>query len=359
VSVILATFNRGPLLVRLLHQLAAQDFPTDEMEVVVVDDGSKEPAVDFVEPHRAALSYSLTIITQANAGAAAARQRAATAATGELLVILDDDMQIRPNFISEHVRLHRQGSGKTCVMGRYASDPGIASMPLFERYYANMWDKLTRNVREGRLPVTGTIFSTGNASVRREDFLAVGGFDLSLKQAEDTELGLKLEKHGVTMVFSETAYTLHGSDHTELSRWLIRNYRYGVYDTRIARKHAWAAHADPWRYVFYLPKLGLPFLATSVVAPTFARLVSGVMVQATLAADKMGMQRLALRGAGVVFGMEYFRGVREENGSLGETVSALGTFLVKAGARPEPLPGVPRFLTRAAKALLAGRLARS
>jgi GT2 family glycosyltransferase len=352
VSVILATYNRGPLLVRLLRQLAAQDFPMAEMEVVVVDDGSKEPALGFVEPHRTSLPYSLTILAQANAGAATARQRAAAAASGELLVILDDDMQIRPDFISEHVRIHRQGSGKTCVMGRYASDPDIASMPLFERYYANMWDKLTRSVRNGRMPVTGTIFSTGNGSMRREDFIAVGGFDLALKQAEDTDLGLKLERHGVAMVFSESAYTLHGSDHTELSRWLVRNYRYGIYDTRIGLKHDWAAHADPWRYVFYLPKLGLPFIATSVLAPTLARHVSAVMVQAALAADKMGLEQLALRGAGVVFGMEYFRGVREENGSLGRSVAALASFLVKAGARSEPLPGVPRFLSRVAKAVL-------
>src|SRR5438093_867926 len=82
------------------------------------------------------------------------------------------------------------------VMGRYASDPDLASKPLFERWYANMWDNLTVNVREGRVPVTGTILSTGNASMRRDDFLAVGGFDLTLRQAEDSELGLKLEKSG-------------------------------------------------------------------------------------------------------------------------------------------------------------------
>ena len=107
VSVVLATYNRGPILVRLLRQLAAQDFPADEMEVVVVDDGSREPAASLLEPLRSELPYRLLVLTQANAGAAAARQRAVMHASGELLVILDDDMQIRPEFISEHARIHR------------------------------------------------------------------------------------------------------------------------------------------------------------------------------------------------------------------------------------------------------------
>jgi GT2 family glycosyltransferase len=350
VSVILATYNRGPILVRLLRQLAVQDFPAARMEVIVVDDGSKEPAALLLEPLKGELPYRLTVLSQANAGAAAARQRAATRATGDLLVILDDDMQIERWFVAEHVRIHRETPGRCCVMGRYASDPDIASMPLFERYYANMWDKLTAGVRTGHQPVNGTLLATGNASMRREDFLAVGGFDVALKQDEDADLGLKLERSGVTMVFSETAYVLHGSDHTDLSRWLRRNHGYGVYDLRLARKHDWAVHADPWRYYFMLPKLGVPFITASVLSPALSRRVSGLVMKAAMAVDHVGMRKLALRGAGVVFGMEYFRGLREENGSLSQTLSSLVTFLEKAARSPELPAGVPRVLTRVAKA---------
>jgi GT2 family glycosyltransferase len=353
VSVILATHNRGPLLLRLIRQLAAQTYPMGRIEVVVVDDGSREPAAALLEPLAAGLPYKLTVITQANAGAAAARQRAATAASGELLVILDDDMQIEPWFVGEHVRIHRETPGHCCVMGRYASDPNIASMPLFERYYANMWDKLAAGVRRGVQPVNGTILATGNASMRREDFLAVGGFDVALKQDEDADLGLKLEKSGVKMVFSESAYTLHGSDHTDLNRWLRRSHDYGVYDLRLARKHDWAAHADPWRYYFLLPKLGLPFVTTSVLSPAVSKPLSGLVMKAAMAVDRAGMSKLALRGAGVVFGMEYFRGLREESGSLSQALSSLVAFLDKAGRGPELPTGVPRVFTRVARALRA------
>ncbi len=351
VSVILATYNRGPLLVRLLRQLAEQDFPFGSMEVIVVDDGSKEPAALLLEPMKASLPYDLSVLTQANAGAAAARQRAAIRASGELLVILDDDMQVGPRFIAEHVRIHREARGRCCVMGRYASDPDIASMPLFERYYANMWDKLTEGVRTGRQPVNGTLLATGNASMRRADFLAVGGFDVALKQDEDADLGLKLEGTGVKMVFSESAFVLHGSDHTDLTRWLRRNHGYGIYDSRLALKHDWAAHADPWRYCFLLPKLGLPFVATSLVSPLASKALSALVLRTAMVVDRFGFERLALRGAGVVFGMEYFRGVREENGSLLRTWAAFASFLDKVERLPDASPRVPVLVRRVAKVL--------
>lgn len=356
VSIIMATYNRGRLLERLLRQIGAQTFPMKDLEVVIVDDGSKEPVGQWLEPLKKELPYALTLVTQKNAGAAAARQNAASHARGEYLIILDDDMQIEPSFVEEHLRIHRSASPRhACVMGRYAADPDIASKPLFERYYANMWDKLTENVREGRMPVTGTILSTGNASMRRDDFMSVGGFDLSLRQAEDSELGLKLEKSGVKMVFSAEAYTLHGSDHTEWAKWLRRNHGYGIFDLRIARKHEWAAHADPWRYFFTLPKLGLPFVTTSVLAPAVAKKVSSAVLKTAMAVDKLGMEKLALRGAGVVFGMEYFRGVREENGSFAKTLASFGDFLAKASSAPDPLPGLPKVLTKVGSFLRKSR----
>src|SRR5450631_34137 len=77
VSVIMATYNRGPLLVRLLKQIALQTYPMGDLEVVIVDDGSKVPVAPVLEPLKKDLPYPLTVITQANAGAAAARQNAA------------------------------------------------------------------------------------------------------------------------------------------------------------------------------------------------------------------------------------------------------------------------------------------
>src|SRR5579862_3427201 len=64
ISVVLATYNRLDLLKRLLGCLARQTFDPSRFEVIVVDDGSKEP----VELDARDYPFALTLIRQANGG---------------------------------------------------------------------------------------------------------------------------------------------------------------------------------------------------------------------------------------------------------------------------------------------------
>ena len=319
-SVVMATWNRLPSLRRLLGQLAAQDLAPQRFEVVVVDDGSKEPVAPHLTP--ADYPFGLTIITQANAGAAAARHRGITEARGALLVITDDDMQVGPGFLSAHLAEHPAGSRRV-VLGRIKADPAVQDMPFFERWYAFRLDSMAERIRSGELVLHGSAIYTGNVSLRRADYLAVGGFDPELKRSEDAELGLKLEESGVTFGFSEAAYTLHGSDHTSEAVWLKRAFLYGVYDSRIGRKHPALPNADPWRFLFKVRAPARPLVAAAVVAPSLTRPVSAAALALVRAADRAGFPRAAFAGTAVVYTMEYYRGVREEAGSLPAAVKAL------------------------------------
>ena len=49
ISVVIATYNRPELIERVLAQLAGQTLPPSRFEVVVVDDGSKEPVLSRLE----------------------------------------------------------------------------------------------------------------------------------------------------------------------------------------------------------------------------------------------------------------------------------------------------------------------
>jgi GT2 family glycosyltransferase len=328
VSVVVATFNRLPLLQRLLEQLAAQTLPPSDFEVLVVDDGSATP----VAPALSALAtpYALTVETQANAGAAAARDRGIRKARGELLVITDDDMQVGKGFLAQHLAAHPPGS-RRAVMGRIQSDPALGQMPFFERWYAYRLDTLARTVADGTRTLKGNSVYTGNLSLRRADYLQVGGFDFSLKRSEDSELGLRLEQAGVEIAFSQEAITLHGSDHTSEAVWLKRAFLYGVYDSKIFAKHAQVPHADPWRYLLKLQAVARPLLAAAVVAPSLSQPLSRAGLLAVKAADKAGLQRLAFAGSSVVYTMEYFRGVREAAGSLPGALTGLAKHLLKRG----------------------------
>ena len=310
-SLVVATFNRPVSLARLLRELAAQTLPASDFEVVVVDDGSAVP----VEPQLRSLApaYAMRVVAQANAGAAAARHRGVLEARGELIVIVDDDMELPAAFLAEHLAQHPPGSRRV-VLGRMLAPPG--RLPIFERYHAVMLDRLAEDVRRGRVQPRGTHLFTGNVSFRRADYFAAGGFDASLKQSEDAELGIRLEKAGAEVQLCEAAYSIHHSDHTSVETWMRRAYQYGLWDHRIAQKHPDVPAADPWRFLSMVHPISRPILIASVGLPRLMAGIAWLGIRCAQALDRLGASRPAVAAATLVYGVQYYRGLRAAVGSL-------------------------------------------
>jgi serine acetyltransferase/GT2 family glycosyltransferase len=327
VSVVIATYNRGAALERLLRQLAEQTLPASELEVIVVDDGSAQP----VEPRLRGLDvpYRLRVLTRANGGPAVARHAGIEAATGAVLVIIDDDMQIDSGFLVEHLRLHPPGS-RNVVLGRLEWDRSTR-LPLFERYHAAMIDRFASGVRDGTVTVRGWHLYTGNVSLRRADYLAVGGFDEGFRLSEDVELGIRLERAGATVIYSSEAATLHSSDHTRLSAWMRRAYNYGVADSRVAEKHDDMPEVSPWRFLFAVSRLSRPILLASALAPVLMGALAWLAMGVSLIFAAVRAERLAIAGTTLVYGMQYYRGVRKHAGSRRRLLRSLLNYL---GERP-------------------------
>jgi len=345
-SVVIATFNRPESVARLLGQLAEQTLRADAFEVVVVDDGSAEPVAPRLEA--LVLPYALRVVTQPNGGPAVARHRAIVAARAPLVVIVDDDMRVGPGFLAAHLAAHPAGS-RRLVLGRLRVDPDTP-LPVFERFQLAQLDRLADDARTGRAPVRGSDVYTGNVSLRRDDYLAVGGFDATLRLSEDAELGMRLERAGVEMTLSEDAWSLHASDHASAAAWMRRARAYGAADGRIADKHAGdaALHgaADPWRFLFQVNPVSRPLLLASALAPSLAQPVARVAMAAARAADALGMGRVAVAGCTFVYGMQYFAGLRDHAGSRGAARERLRRYL--NGARPESLGPIARVAKCAA-----------
>ena len=159
VSVVVATFNRPDRALRLLSQLAGQDYPRSSLEVVVVDDGS---AGDCAARLRAApMPCRFEVIAQDNQGPARARHRGILAARGEIVVLLDDDMQVSPTFVAAHVRYHRAGARRV-VLGRMRPDPGV-DMPLYERSTRTSSPASSRGFGPGRYGCVGLTCARGTS----------------------------------------------------------------------------------------------------------------------------------------------------------------------------------------------------
>jgi GT2 family glycosyltransferase len=306
-SVVIASYNRPEPIRRLLEQLGRQDLPPSSFEVCVVDDGSRVVLRPFVKC--SAYPYALRIFEQENRGAAAARHRGAVESRGRILLFVDDDMQVGTEFVRQHLAYHQQGPA--VVLGRIAAAPGLERMPLFERWHQHLLDRLARDFISGRKKPSGAHLFSGNVSLPREAYFAAGGFDSSLEQAEDTELGFRLERLGMPFRFAAEAISLHCSDHASLEKWRQRARRYGRCDRRIARAHPEVLAASPWSPLFELNPLARPAVGLALLSPRVGRaLASGGMSVAALV-DWLGLTALAYAGVTVVYMNEYFSAIRE------------------------------------------------
>ncbi len=322
VSIVVSTFNRLELLQELLAALGRQSFT--DFEVVVVDDGSRVPVAPVLEATK--YPYSLSVLTQTNAGAAAARHAGIVEAKGEVVIITDDDMLVPAEFVAEHLKLH--DAGYTMVLGQIAYDESLEQKPLFERFHAQQLARFVARYTARPTEVRGVMVCTGNVSFRRADYLAVGGFDKSLDRSEDRELGVRMQKAGAKLVFGPAARTTNRSDHTDLSVWRKRNYQYGVYDSRIHHKHPDLVDADPWHFMFLVNPLSRGLLLLSAAAPGVGQVLSRAAYEMAHQLDQRralhpALEKAAIAGATLSYGLDYFRGVRAEAGSATNAAKGL------------------------------------
>ncbi|MET0387984.1 MAG: glycosyltransferase [Polyangiales bacterium] len=323
-AVVIATYNRGTLLVRLLEDLAAQR-AAGVFEVVIVDDGSEPPARPLCEARR--WPFPLRFIEQANTGQARARHRGISATAADIVVITDDDMALPPDFIAEHRALHAAGAEVVLGLIRPAED--LAQKPLFERFHAAQLAAFATAQRHTDAPPPGAALCTGNVSLRRARYLAVGGFDDTLLRSEDRDLGIRLEKAGAKLVFSERAYCLHHSDHTDRVVWLQRAFNYGISDYHIGRKHADDKRHDPWIFWLLVNPVSRPLLLAAVGSDALGRALSQAAQRTSEWLDDRGLERLAIKGTTLVYGLEYFRGVRAAYASTPAALRGWVRFLRK------------------------------
>lgn len=202
-SVIIPTHQRREVVLETVLALERQEF--EDFETLVVVDGSTDGTAGALRELRT--SRPLRVIEQENAGAAAARNAGAAAARGELLLLLDDDMEPDPGLLRVHHRAHR--SGADVVLGHlplHPASPRNALSAGVERWTEDRRRRLV--AARGEVPLDDIL--TGQISLAREAFERVGGFDSSFTRdglfgGEDIDFGHRLVQAGYRVVFVEEA----------------------------------------------------------------------------------------------------------------------------------------------------------
>ncbi len=221
-----------------LAGLASQSYPSERFEVVVVSDGSTDGTHEALAKFAEQALFSLRWFAQENNGPAAARNRGVREAAHDVIVFLDDDMEPLPPFLARHA-CHHESSDKVAVLGPMSPDPARRGKePVWIAWEHEKLQEIYRALSPGGEfygQAWSHHFYSGNASVRKQWLLAVGGFDESYKRQEDVQLAERMEREcGVKFVFDPEADGLHRPMRT-FSSWLRVPASYGEWDAERVR----------------------------------------------------------------------------------------------------------------------------
>jgi glycosyltransferase involved in cell wall biosynthesis len=203
-SVVIPTYNRQPILEKCLrileHQQLAAETQIAGYEVVLVDDGSTDGTIDWLQAHQAEFSH-VRLLEQAHQGAAAARNLGVEKAIGDTIIFIDSDLVVTDRFLQAHAdalsRSHQKlGSDRLFTYG-WVIDTNNFEAPTSEPY------KLT--------DFSAAYFATGNVAIARKWLDQVGLFDtrFHLYGWEDLELGVRLKQLGLKLIKCPAAVGYH------------------------------------------------------------------------------------------------------------------------------------------------------
>jgi glycosyltransferase involved in cell wall biosynthesis len=235
-SVVIPTYQRRELVCDAVRAMSAQEYD-GSIEIVVIVDGSTDGTADALK--KVDCAVPMKVIEQSNRGAAAARNRGAAEAFGDVVLFLDDDMIARPNLVEEHAKMYCDGA--QAVIGDFPTDGWSPA--------GFLTDSLIKQEHWARVPGSLSPFDvfTGQLSVRRSVFAELGGFDEVNFTAggsygnEDLDFGVRLLDR-VELQYNPNAICFQRST-VSPSQYMRRARSVAYADIRFALKHPKLANA--------------------------------------------------------------------------------------------------------------------
>ena len=235
VSAIIPTYNRRELLVRALDSALAQTRRIDE--IIVVDDGSSDGTAGML---RERYGERIRYVWQANAGVSAARNHGLRLARGRYLALLDSDDEWLPEKTECQLALFRANPALGMVLCDVECvDLSGATLDIVHRREV---------IREDGPALHWVIHSPAlapaSALLRREVYDDIGGFDESLRTAEDIDFHLRVARRWpIGVVEAPLVRTLRGHDGLSADPHTYDDYL-RVFEHAIGQSRGMLADAD-------------------------------------------------------------------------------------------------------------------
>ena len=184
VSAVIPTYNYARYVAGAVESVLAQSF--DDLEIVVVDDGSTDETADTLHPFLERIRY----IHQEHRGLAAARNTGIRVARGPYVAFLDSDDLWLPEKVSVQISRLDGDPAVGLVYGEAAlfteTSPGTTTLHSYWAHHPS-GKILPWLVRQNVVP-------SPTPMVRRQLFDQVGPFDETLSACEDWDMWIRIAR---------------------------------------------------------------------------------------------------------------------------------------------------------------------
>jgi hypothetical protein len=212
-SIVIPSFNRADVIERTLRQLAGQDYPPDQYELIVVDDSTDEtPAI--VRRFAKEAPFKVRLIDDCRCIPAIKRNVGLAVATGDYVLFMNDDVWAEPELLQEHARSHAAHGEPIAVLGRVEQSSEMPPTAFLEWYHPFAYHLLAQHADRA---VPYAFCWSMNLSLPRERMLAEGlTFHEEWSQIghEDVELGYRWTSAGHPVIYNPRALCYHYHLHT-------------------------------------------------------------------------------------------------------------------------------------------------
>lgn len=240
-SIVVPVYNRPDEVDELLQSLTQQTL--QDMEVIIVEDGSDIPCQDVVR--RYAASLQLRYYEKENGGPGPARNFGAERSQGEYLIFLDSDCMLPPGFlqaVDDELCRHE------CDAWGGPDRAHDSFTPVQRAINYSMTSFLTTGgIRGGRKQMERRFYPRSfNMGIRRSLYRQLGGFS-SMRFGEDIDLSLRIYASGATCRLFPDAWVWHKR------RTDFRKFFRQVHNSGIARINLMKRHPGSIKPVHLLP----------------------------------------------------------------------------------------------------------
>ncbi len=224
-SLIIPAYNAQKTIASCLESALNQSICRQDYEIIVVDDGSTDSTSEIIK------KYPVRLIQQKNQGAAAARNRGAKDARGNILVFTDSDCELDFDFMKNIILPIEQENGIIGAQGSYRTKQE-ESMARFVQVEIEI--RYKRMAKNKYIDFIGTYA----AVYKRCVFQQYEGFDpvFSSAAGEDIDFSYKLHQEGHKMIFIPDAFVYHLHP-VKLADYLKSKFSHGYWRIRLNRKH--------------------------------------------------------------------------------------------------------------------------